>query len=353
MRSLDLRARWTWAGVGAAVAAALLLLPGCCCPGRMDLGPPRRGPAPSALVVAAPDGLPAGADSVTEAEMHNVNLHVDDDVLLRVRALRGRVRDLRGERLVKLDEKDALLLDIAYAEMGMSARDLTLVLNRYVFGYPGAPLRNLEVRAEGGHLVQTGVLHKVVDIPFRMTADLSVTDGGKIRIHPTQMEICGIDGQGLLRAVGAEMEDLLDLRGARGVEADGNDLVLDPLVILPPPRIAGRLTAVRVEGDEVVQVFGSAADARALPPPVDARNYVYFRGGTLRMGKLFMALADLEAIDGDPSDPFDFYLDYYHSQLVAGYHVTTPGYGMVAWLPDFDDLGSPAGRVAPPPLPGS
>lgn len=39
---------------------------------------------------------------------------------------------------------------------------------------------------------------------------------------------------------------------------------------------------------------------------------------------------------------------YYHAQLVAGYHVTRPDYGLVACMPDFDDLATPRGRRAPP-----
>ncbi len=60
-----------------------------------------------------------------------------------------------------------------------------------------------------------------------------------------------------------------------------------------------------------------------------------------------MVQADLEAVDGDPSDAFDFYLDYYHTQLVAGYHTTLPDYGLSAVMPDYDDLGTPKGRVSP------
>jgi hypothetical protein len=132
---------------------------------------------------------------------------------------------------------------------------------------------------------------------------------------------------------------------------EGNDLILNPLEILPPPRIAGRLSAIRVQGDRIVQVFGDAdrPDPEPLTPSVAAANFVYFRGGSLRFGKLYMVQTDLEAIDTDASDPFDFYLDYYHSQLVSGYHVTSKDYGLVAYMPDFDDLGTAKGRPSQPP----
>jgi hypothetical protein len=195
-------------------------------------------------------------------------------------------------------------------------------------------------------------MHKIIDIPFEMTAEVSATADGLIRIHPIRMDICGLDGQKLLAAVGRKLEDLLDLSDARGVRVEGNDLFLDPLANLPPPRIMGQLTGVRVEGDEVVQVFGSrdAAGAEPLALPVAAPNYVYFRGGTIRFGKLYMVLSEMLTIDSDPSDPFDFYLDYYHTQLVAGYHVTSANYGLITYMPDFEDLGTPAGMVEPPPV---
>jgi hypothetical protein len=279
-----------------------------------------------------------------------VDFHVDDDIRLRIRELRGRMRDLSGRGVVNLDDRRTLELQIGRADIALSAPDLTLLLNRYAFGYPGSPLRDLVVTTRGQQIVQTGVMHNVIDIPFTMTATLAATDDGEIRIHSPSMRICGLDGKALLRAVGRELEDLLDLRGATGVRVEGNDLVLDPLKILPPPRITGRLTAIRVAGDEIVQSFGpaDAPGVESLPPPVAAERYVYFRGGSLEFGKLYMVRAELEAIDADPGDPFDFYLDYYASQLVAGDHVTLPDLGLVAYMPDFDDLGTARGRVVPP-----
>ena len=54
-----------------------------------------------------------------------------------------------------------------------------------------------------------------------------------------------------------------------------------------------------------------------------SRNYVYFAGGTIRFGKLTMADADLQLIDTDPRDPFDFFPAEYQRQLVAGYSRNT------------------------------
>jgi hypothetical protein len=352
MRRLGTSRRWVGGILVALTAGVLLFLVGCCCSRPVaSPGAPHRYPPVAALALPTPEAVEAAADSVTEITMRNVDFHLDDEIRMGISRLRGRMRDLSGGEVVILDDKRKLLLEIEDAEIGLSSRNLTLLLNRYVFGYPGSPLHDLTVRTEGSQIVQTGTMHKVIDIPFEMTATLSVTDSGDIRIHPTVMKICGLDGKGLLRAVNLKLEDLLDLSGGKGVRVEGNDLILDPLAILPPPRISGRLTGIRVQGDRIVQLFGGAdgPEPEPLTPSVPAPNFVYFHGGSLRFGKLYMVQTDLEAIDTDESDPFDFYLDYYHSQLVSGYHVTSKDYGLVAYMPDFDDLGTTKGRPSQPP----
>ena len=329
--------------------AALLVicLSGCSCYRVPSVPPGQRGPLPGTLVLSVPDQAVSKTDTITEASMRNVLFHLDDDIQLRIHRLRGRLVDATGEHLAVLDDKKRVVLDIAYGDVGLSPEDLTLLLNRYVFAYKGSPLKGLVVKIEGDHIVQTGIMHKIIDIPFEMTADLSATPEGLIRIRTKTMKICGLDGKGLLRAVNMTLADMLDLKGARGVKVEGNDLLMDPIKILPPPAIAGRLTAIRVEPGEIRQTFGSAANVTELPPPQAAANYIYFRGGNIRFGKLFMVASELLTIDGDPTDPFDFYLDYYHTQLVAGYHTTSPNYGLVAYMPDFNDLGTAKGRIGP------
>jgi hypothetical protein len=346
------RRRWLAAAATALTLGGVLLLAGCCCRQTIRLGPSHRFPAASAIVLPSPEGIPPD-DTVSQATMRNVMLHLDDDVHLHVYRLQGRMHDLTHSGVIKLDDKTTLLLEISSARMGMTADDLSILLNRYVFGYRGSPLRDLRVRMVGSRMVQTGVIHNVVDLPFEMTAELSATATGLIRIHPVAMKICGVDGFGLMRMLNIQMEDIVDVSGARGVALAGNEMLLDPVALLPPPRLAGHLTAIRIEGDEMVQLFGGdPAPSAALP--MAAENYVLFRGGNLRMGRLFMVRAELEAVDADPRDPFDFYLDHYRSHLVAGYQLSTRSDGMVAFMPDFADLGiGPRLRPALPEAPAA
>src|SRR6185503_11742594 len=92
-----------------------------------------------------------------------------------------------------------------------------------------------------GHLVQHGVMHKGIDIPFTITAEVSPTKDGRLRIHPLKIEVCKVNGKPLLDLLHITLEKVLDLSQARGVSVEKNDLVLDPARALPPPRMVGRL----------------------------------------------------------------------------------------------------------------
>ena len=63
-----------------------------------------------------------------------------------------------------------------------------------------------------------------------------------------------------------------------------------------------------------------------------------YRGAQLRFGKLTMSDTDLTLIDLDPKDPFDFYLEHYQDQLVAGYTKTTGSFGLRSYFRDYNKL---------------
>lgn len=72
-------------------------------------------------------------------------------------------------------------------------------------------------------------------------------------------------------------------------------------------------------------------------------NYVYFRGGQLRFGKLLMTDTDLLIADADDSDPLDLYMAKYNTQLVAGSTRNLADFGLRVTMPDYNDVV--AGKV--------
>jgi hypothetical protein len=335
-----------------AVLLSLLLLPACCC----VKGPLTAvTPAPPVTIPpigagAMPTPSEAAAKAPTQAMMRNVWFRIDPDAYLDIHSLHGEMVSNTPGSPLNFDNKLSFVIKVDTATIGMRGPSLDVLMNRYIFGYPNPPLRNLHIEIAGKQLKQSGIIHKIVDIPFTMWGVVSASDG-KVRIHPTKIDICGINGIGLLKAVGMTLEKMLKMPKERGISAQGNDLLLDPALALPPPKVELKLVAVRIEGDELIQQFDAGlhlADL-ALPHP-EEKNTMFYRGGTLRMGKLLMVDAAMQVADTDPSDPFDFFIDRYNEQLVEGFSRNQPDYGLLVFMRDFDDVGKPARpgeRLAP------
>ncbi|HEU5186643.1 MAG TPA: hypothetical protein VFU01_18870 [Gemmatimonadaceae bacterium] len=290
--------------------------------------------------------LPASLDGSTWIEMRNVLLHIDERGVIRIDRLRGQVVTDSGTPAV-LDDATSFTIRVTRGTTRLTGDDLASLLNSVVFAYPGAPLRRLRARMDGKAVHLSGTLRKGVNLPFSITATPTLEPDGRVRMHPTRVRILGIDGAKLLRALGLELDDLIDMRKARGAVAEGNDILLDPTKILPPPMIEARLESIGVVGTELVQTFMTtpldSIFERYVRPDSMHPNLVYFRGGRLRFGKLEMTDTDLQIVDADQSDPFDLYLARYNEQLVAGTSRNLETYGLRVMMPDYDDLGAEKG----------
>src|SRR5581483_736514 len=187
---------------------------------------------------------------------------------LRIHHLRGQMQSKQPGAPLNFDDKTSFVMRIDTAEVGMLTPALDRLMNSYVFNYPNPPLRNLHITMQGKQLVQSGIIHKIVDIPFTMWADVSASNG-MIRIHPTKISICGINGLGLLKAVGTNLEKMIgkELPHEKGVSADKNDLLLDPNKMLPPPQVELHLADVKVQGDELMQFYDAGGHEADLPLP--------------------------------------------------------------------------------------
>jgi hypothetical protein len=87
-----------------------------------------------------------------------------------------------------------------------------------------------------------------------------------------------------------------------------------------------------------MQYFGAGSEhvsRAAMAPDSSAANYMLFRGGTLQFGKLFMVHADMQVVDAQPGDLFDFDIGRYREQLVAGYSRSLADGGLLVFMPDL------------------
>ncbi len=268
--------------------------------------------------------------------MKNVVYHFTDSVDIHIRTLSGELVPLKGDIPV-FDDKESFTLQIGSAEIAISPASLSSVLNGYVFADHDAPLKALSISAADGEKLKIkGKLHNKGDIPFEMQGQLSVTIDGKIRLHTEKVKAVHLPVKGLMDLLGVTVAGLIHSGKVRGVEVDGDDVILDPETMLPPPHITGKVTEVRIESGQIVQVFGHKTANGAKPAAVG--NYMAYHGNRLRFGKLTMNDTDMVLIDMDPRDPFDFYLDHYKEQLVAGYTKETMSFGLRVYMRDYNKL---------------
>jgi len=292
---------------------------------------------------AIPAGSQAGpAQSETSAKdsvrvaMKNVFYHFTDDIAVHIVSVQGILVPTRPPEIVVFDDKTSFLLNLAYAEISMSGDSLAHALNGQVFAAADAPIKDVSIQSQGNTLIVKGKLHQKGNVAFQTVGTISTTADGRVRLHTEKVKAAHLPVKGLMDLLGIDLADVINAKKVQGVALDKDDLVLDPTEILPLPRIRGKVTAVRIQGNEIVLIFGARQSedfARVIPG-----NYMAYRDNELRFGKLTMHDTDMVLFDMDPHDPFDFYLDRYKEQLVAGYSKTTATSGLHVYMPDYSKL---------------
>ena len=277
------------------------------------------------------------APAPVEVQIREVNLHLDHSTVLEIKTLRGQSVPTRRDRPVTFDDVTSFTTRINTAEIGISLKTLSDLLNQHVFAYPGAPLKNISLTADRGRIKQTGTVHKAIDLPFQVEGTLDATQGGVVRLHADKLASGHIPVKGLLHLFGEDLSKLVNLKGDRGVTVEGDNIMLYPDRLLPPPRIDGKITAVRIQGDRIVLSFNSGL-AKPLNPPYKAGSYLYHHGGVLRFGKLTMNDTDLEIVSESQHSPFEFSLPEYNRQLTAGYSKNTAAHGLIVYMRDLTKL---------------
>lgn len=293
---------------------------------------------------AVPAGTPVAV------EMRNVNFRFAANLALYIATLNGNLLPARGVAIPTFDDKRSFFIDVSSGEVAIDAKNLESLLNTYVFADPGSGLKKIRVSMDGQQLTQKATAHKGIDLPVELTATLSVTPAGKLRIHTTKIHAAHIPFKGLMNVFGMKLSDFIHQEKTHGISISGNDIILDPETALPPPHIHARLASVRIEGQRIVQTLASersqisaaSSPASQAVPQISAvssrRGFMKYNGGVLKFGKLTMRPAELAIFASQAGRPFDFFLDHYQQQLAAGVTKATPDYGWVVYMPGYASL---------------
>jgi hypothetical protein len=289
----------------------------------------------SAQETAAPEK----SDHAVRAQMHNVKYRFSDTVSVQINSLNGSLVPVGDNEFPVFDDKNSFKIRIDAAEIAISPADLANLLNSYVFARPNSPLSGISVSTTAnGQLKVKGRLHDKGDIPFETQGVMIPTPDGRIRLHSEKVKALHVPVKGLMDAFGIDIARLIKSGKVPGVEAEENDLHLDLEQLLPPPHIDGKVTAVRVEKNSIIQTFSGTDGKPGAKMPNG--NYMFYQGNRLRFGKLTMDDADITIYDMSPADPLDFYLDHYKEQMAAGYTKITTSFQLRVYMKDYDKLGA-------------
>jgi hypothetical protein len=350
-----------WRKVSWVLALAIAAAGGC--RGQRPERTAESAPAPSAAPVAAaapgqaaaplPKASRRDARLRCGIEMRNVELHAADGIVLDVASLDGEMASRTPDRNPVFDDPRSYVMQLKAAELAVDAASLSRLLREQVFNDPRSAVRNVSLSMRDGALRIKGRLHKGIDVPFSMAAAVAPTADGRIRLHAISLKTAGIPVKGMLDLFGVELENLLKVPSGHGIAVEGDDLLLDPFAPLPPPATEGRVKTVRIEGERLLMSAIGPATPPVKPtrrPEPAARNFIYFYGGTITFGKLTMRDADMQLVDADARDAFDFFPDRYFRQLVAGYSRTTERGGLKVVMPDYHRVAAGARPLRPPPV---
>jgi len=156
----------------------------------------------------------------------------------------------------------------------MTPQALANALNSYVFAAKDAPLKDISIQIDKDRLKIKGKLPSKADLGFEAEGHLRATDQGKIRLHVEKIHALHLPVKGLMDLIGVDLADLIKKGKVAGVQAEKDDLILDPSQILPPPRIEGRVTSVQLESGNIATLFRFSGIRR------DTRGHAYQRKTT-------------------------------------------------------------------------
>jgi hypothetical protein len=277
--------------------------------------------------------------------MRNVVLHPYDDVAAAVGALQGTVLPERPGTPVSMNDVTSYRIAVDYETMRLSAEALTRLMNQHILPRAHTPITHVEVSFKENAIGMSGTLVKLgLPVPFTATATVSATPNGELRVHVTDMQAAGFIPKGLTDALGLELSVLAQPRNRAMFRIKGDDLLVPVASMFPPPRFTGWLSAVSVSPAGLDATIGHPAPLTT--PPVKARSFIYFKGGTLRFAKLAMRDTDMVVLPS-AGETLAFSPAHYYAQLEAGRTEALPGFALAAYVKSYETLVPTAAK--PPP----
>ena len=225
-------------------------------PAKHAAGSPVASAAPPAAK-AAPSVPPASPDTApTRIYAHNLLLRKGPDFRVYVQWLRGEMTRAHKNIDPSFDDPESFLLNVQTGVLRANVSDIGKLLNTGAVA--NSPLKNIALSGNGNQIKLNGTLHKVIPLPIELTGTVAAAPGNLIQVHVTKLDILKIPLKGLLGGFHVKIADLFHPQPISGIRVSGNDIFFDTRKLLPPPHILGNLTSVRIAGNNLEEIYGSA-----------------------------------------------------------------------------------------------
>lgn len=293
------------------------------------------------------DGHAPVHDRVIHVHMQRVLFRVMNDVVLQVDSLDAVLAPSRKNEVISLDDKNSFTFKVQRATASISSTDLAALTNDFILPRAKTPLKNLRLTFNSDQSIQVkGDFHKLVDVPFSGTATLHITPEGNMRMHLADMTVAGVLHQDVLNLLGIKVSSVAKPKRQQSFQIIDNDIVFPIDQMFPPPDVSGQLRDINISGNRLNLIFGAdkqphdQGQSATEKPTVTTGSYIYFRGGTMKFALLTMNPVDLELVPLRPDRDklFEFSVDQYYRQLVAGYSKSLPNKGLVVYLADDREI---------------
>ncbi len=282
--------------------------------------------------------------SSVHIRLQNVRFEWSDRVYIDAGNMAVRAVPVHGT-VVNFDDLESFHLLLQKSVVTVRPEVLAGMFNESVFNYPASRVRDLKVSiAKDDHGVETVVLDGKVNmiawLPFKMYTHLGVDPSSNTMVITVDhLKLFGVlPATKLISWTPLHLDRVIALPPNKSLLVHGNQIMVKPFGLFPPPRVDGTMAAVAVDPDVIRITF--AGDPIAAPQS-DAKNYVFLQGGASQFGHFRMADTDVLILDKNPSNPFVFSLQHYAEMIprstvdvpdTKSARVTMPDYGTAPTL---------------------
>ena len=209
---------------------------------------------------------------------------------------------------------------------------LEALLNKHVFAFKGATLKNIKVKTGKDLLVLAGEMNrKGVWVPFAMKGRLTLSDGHILTYVPWSVVVDNNDATKVLVAANVNLDELLTVKTV-GANLIGSEVVLDTMKLFPPPKLHLNIATASLDDRGLVLTFdneGAGTDSATLIP---SDSYILIKGGDTKFMKAVSTNSQLQVMSGNEGSELDFCLYDYRDQLTAGYLELTEKGAILAYF---------------------